>query len=144
MINFESMPCLVNMDGHDTHFLDSDEYWLGRTGANDISVGNDRFASRRHAVVKRIESDYFIEDFGSRNGTFVNGERIDGRQKLRVGDRVFVGNTCFLFAEKRQPSMINSVIEQASELAPIRFGLVPLKGLFLRSSLRRSAVAHMN
>jgi pSer/pThr/pTyr-binding forkhead associated (FHA) protein len=143
MINFESMSCLVNMDGHDTHYLDSDEYWLGRTSANDISVGNDRFASRRHAVVKKIENDYFIEDFGSRNGTFVNGERIYGRQKLRIGDRVFVGNTCFLFAEKRQPSMINSMIEQASEIAP-KFGLAPLKGMFLKSSLRRSAVGHLN
>ncbi len=144
MINFESSPCLVNMDGHETHFLDNDEYWLGRTSSNDISVGNDPFASRRHAVVKRIEKDYFIEDFGSRNGTFVNGERIYGRQKLRLGDHIFVGNTCFLFDHQRQPSIITDVIGQAVEMAPIKFGLVPLKGLFLKSSLRRSSVASVN
>lgn len=144
MIKSESMPCLVNMDGHDTHFLDNDEYWLGRTSANDISVGNDPFASRRHAVVKRIETDFFIEDFGSRNGTFVNGERIYGRQKLRIGDRIFVGNTCFLFEIQRQPSVISTMIEQASELSPLKMGFAPLKGMFMKSSLRRSTVAQLN
>ena len=139
MIKIDATPCLVNMDGRGTFFLDNDEYWLGRTSANDISVGNDPFASRRHAVVKKIQKDYFIEDFGSRNGTFVNGERIYGRQLLRVGDRIFVGNTCFLFSEEKMPSVINTVIEQAAELNPIKFGFAPLKGLFLKSSLRRSA-----
>ena len=46
----------------------------------------------------RINEDYYIEDAGSRNGTFLNGERIFGRQKLQVGDRIFIGNSCFLFS----------------------------------------------
>jgi hypothetical protein len=50
--------------------------------------------SRRHARIARDPSGQLtIEDLGSANGTFVNGERVSGRHVLKVGDSVEVGST---------------------------------------------------
>ena len=46
--------------------------------------------SRRHAVVTREADQFFIEDMGSRNGTFVNGQRVLDRAPLRDGDQVLI------------------------------------------------------
>src|SRR6266700_2142121 len=56
--------------------------------------------SRRHARIMRDEGDYFIEDLGSTNGTFVNrGRRLipGNRQVLRDGDEIIVGKTFLRF-----------------------------------------------
>lgn len=47
--------------------------------------------SRRHAVVRPVEGTLEIEDLGSRNGTWVNGDRIDGPTRLAAGDIVGLG-----------------------------------------------------
>jgi FHA domain len=62
---------------------------IGREGC-DITIG-DPDVSRRHAAV-RVEGDTAtIEDLGSTNGTYVNGERIDAPRSLRDGDEVQIG-----------------------------------------------------
>jgi pSer/pThr/pTyr-binding forkhead associated (FHA) protein len=53
----------------------------------------DPEVSRRHAIVRELDSMPAIEDTSSRNGTFVNGERIKDLQPLRTGDEVRFGNT---------------------------------------------------
>jgi pSer/pThr/pTyr-binding forkhead associated (FHA) protein len=53
----------------------------------------DQFVSTVHARVFRRGDDVFVEDLGSRNGTFVNGERISATTKIRRGDRVQFGET---------------------------------------------------
>jgi pSer/pThr/pTyr-binding forkhead associated (FHA) protein len=64
---------------------------IGREGC-DISLG-DPDVSRRHAAI-RLEGDAVtIEDLGSTNGTFVNGERIGAPRQLRDGDEVQIGVT---------------------------------------------------
>jgi len=47
--------------------------------------------SRRHAIVRRIAGEVTIEDLGSSNGTFVNGERLAAARALRDQDRVQLG-----------------------------------------------------
>lgn len=49
--------------------------------------------SRRHTRVITTTDEVFIEDAGSTNGTFVNGEKIPGRVQLHEGDRVLVGTS---------------------------------------------------
>ena len=57
-------------------------------------LSDDLKLSRRHARVARDAGGRLtIEDLGSANGTFVNGERIGGRQALAVGDSVQLGST---------------------------------------------------
>jgi pSer/pThr/pTyr-binding forkhead associated (FHA) protein len=66
---------------------------IGRSGENTIALDGDEFASGRHARVESARDGVWIIDLGSTNGTFVNGERIDGRRRLHEGDVVQVGDT---------------------------------------------------
>ena len=77
---------------------------LGRTfavGAHEVIVGRgergiDLHASdvsRRHARLWRDRAAVLIEDLGSSNGTFVNGNAIDGPTALAIGDRIQLGST---------------------------------------------------
>jgi DNA-binding winged helix-turn-helix (wHTH) protein len=74
------------------------------SGANVL--GRDRSAvawiddpsiSRRHAVVRVSDAEVTIEDLGSKNGTFVGGNRIRGRQPLADGDAVTLGRVRMTF-----------------------------------------------
>lgn len=62
----------------------------------------DMLVSRRHAVIKTKENgDCWIEDLGSRNGTFVNGERLEGKERLlRDGDTIAVAFFEFRFLDR--------------------------------------------
>jgi predicted component of type VI protein secretion system len=62
---------------------------IGREGC-DITLG-DPDVSRRHAEIQISNGDLLINDLGSTNGTFVNGERIDQPRSLRDGDEVRIG-----------------------------------------------------
>jgi predicted component of type VI protein secretion system len=64
---------------------------LGRDGCDVVL--SDPEVSRRHAVVAESPEGFTIEDLGSTNGTWVNGERIDHPQPLRAGDEIRFGNT---------------------------------------------------
>ena len=65
---------------------------LGRSASNQITLPDDK-VSRRHAVVQaQGEGEYWVVDFGSRNGTFVNGHRISQPSRLRHGDALRVGS----------------------------------------------------
>lgn len=60
-----------------------------------FAPGADRMVSRRHARVECLGVDgnaWRLEDLGSRNGVYVNGERVDGVVSLRHGDEVMLGN----------------------------------------------------
>jgi predicted component of type VI protein secretion system len=63
---------------------------VGREGC-DIVVHSE-LVSRRHAEIRVTPSAVEIEDLGSRNGTFVNGDRIAGARPLRPGDTVEIGD----------------------------------------------------
>jgi pSer/pThr/pTyr-binding forkhead associated (FHA) protein len=63
-------------------------------GRDDCDIVlSDPEVSRRHAVVVEGSEGLAIEDLGSTNGTWVNGERIDRPEPLRAGDEVRFGNT---------------------------------------------------
>jgi len=70
-----------------------DEITVGRGGGCGIVLTADEFVSTVHARVFRRGDDVFVEDLGSRNGTFVNGEKVTATTKLRRGDRVQFGQT---------------------------------------------------
>ena len=69
-----------------------DEIVLGR-GAGATGLGDDPEVSRRHARVSVSGDQIAIEDLGSANGTYVNGQRITTATALRAGDRVTIGGT---------------------------------------------------
>jgi hypothetical protein len=63
---------------------------LGRDVNNAIVV-EDRFASAEHAILTFRGRAWYVEDLGSTNGTFVNGNEIDGLSPLGFGDEVQIG-----------------------------------------------------
>jgi pSer/pThr/pTyr-binding forkhead associated (FHA) protein len=71
---------------------------LGRRGEMDLAIAWDGEVSGLHAELQSIRGEVTIVDDGlSTNGTFVNGHRINGRQRLRDGDRIRVGRTILAF-----------------------------------------------
>ncbi len=71
---------------------------IGRQEACDVALPEDPSVSRVHAVLERIGAEWtLVDDGSSRNGSFVNGQRVHGRQRLRDGDLVRVGDTLIAF-----------------------------------------------
>ena len=67
---------------------------IGRSVECDVALGWDREVSRVHAQLERVGAHWVLVDDGlSRNGSFVNGERVVGRRLLRDGDRLVFGDT---------------------------------------------------
>jgi pSer/pThr/pTyr-binding forkhead associated (FHA) protein len=70
---------------------------IGRRDECDISLGWDSEVSRLHASLELIGLDWTIADDGSRNGSFVNGERLYERRRLFDGDEIVLGQTGLVF-----------------------------------------------
>ena len=67
---------------------------LGRTDAADLPLEWDSEVSHVHAELRRVGDAWTVADDGlSRNGTFLNGDRVTGRRRLRDGDVLRVGGT---------------------------------------------------
>lgn len=71
--------------------LEGERLSIGQSASNDLPLPFDRTVSRVHAVLELVASRWCVRDLGSRNGTFVNGERIWGERPLRSGDEIRVG-----------------------------------------------------
>jgi hypothetical protein len=69
---------------------------LGRADDADICL-QDEFSSSRHARLVAQGDAIVLEDLGSTNGTYLNGEQLGGPQPLHHGDRVRIGDSEFTF-----------------------------------------------
>lgn len=92
------MPHLITTSGTRVPLHRGQGYILGRGRECDVVV-EDLACSRRHSLITLPEGTElaFCEDLGSRNGTHVNGERIDSKTPIRQGSRIRIGATIFLF-----------------------------------------------
>jgi DNA-binding CsgD family transcriptional regulator len=97
------MPYLLYRDGgghQRIHVLGetTERVTVGRDPASDIALPWDFQVSRAHAQAERMGAEWAIIDDGlSRNGTFVNGERLHGRRRLCAGDVVRCGDTVIVY-----------------------------------------------
>ena len=71
---------------------------LGRDPSCDYPLDYPMI-SWRHALLRRTSEGIYVEDLGSRNGTFVNGERISGKAPIRPGQEIGLGSFRFQFLE---------------------------------------------
>lgn len=78
--------------------LNGDQLTIGRDSSNGVAI-NDAEISRKHARLTFQGGKYVIEDLGSTNGTFVNGQRLISAVVLKSGDVVSFGEQIVLMYE---------------------------------------------
>ncbi len=82
---------------HD-HVLGGARLTMGRRTDNDVFVP-DTLASKLHAELVAEGGRYYLEDRGSRNGTFLGKRRVEGRVSLSQAETIRIGNTYMLFCQ---------------------------------------------
>src|SRR5688500_13953076 len=96
---------------------------LGRSPSCEIPL-EDGKVSRRHARIIVDEGQARISDLGSRNGTVVNGEKIEAEAVLLPGDRFQIGETTALFEPPAKASLADRdsgevLSAQVEEILPL-------------------------
>jgi pSer/pThr/pTyr-binding forkhead associated (FHA) protein len=85
------------------------ELVIGREDAG-LTI-DDEELSRRHAILRALPDGVEIEDLGSRNGTFVNGRRIDAATRLAGGDSLKLGRSVFAVELPRSAATVASPVQ---------------------------------
>jgi pSer/pThr/pTyr-binding forkhead associated (FHA) protein len=93
---------------------------VGRRSESNVPLDWDIEVSRTHAMLERIGGQWTVIDDGlSRNGTFVNGGRVHGRQPLHDRDRMCFGRTHVVFREPPDPELGVSTAQAPSYAAAV-------------------------
>ncbi len=94
--------------------LSKDVLLIGRDVTNDIVIG-DAEISRQHARLTRTPGGHVLEDLGSTNGSFVNGERLMAPRVLNPGDLVGMGENVTMTFDAIAPEAAATVASPADE-----------------------------
>jgi hypothetical protein len=98
--------------------LNQAELAIGKAAHNQI-VLDDPTVSASHAIISHSQDGYSILDLASRNGTWLNGERLSNRSRiLQHGDRIQVGETILTFRLTDRNEAIQPAAAPAGELRP--------------------------
>src|SRR6059058_745152 len=120
-------PALIYRDDAGTQRFfplgDQTSLTIGRGSGCDIRLSWDERVSRVHAGLEIVGSDWALVDDGlSRNGTFLNGERLNGRRRLRDGDTFVLGSTSFGYRDVQggtsQMTRVETEVVTVSSLSP--------------------------
>jgi len=79
-------------DRHGQTYPLADELTVGRAAGCTVTL-DDTYVSQLHARVFRRDGALHVEDLGSTNGTYVNGQKLTGAAPLKRGDQVRIGST---------------------------------------------------
>jgi len=111
--------------GH-TYPIFAERITIGRDPMSDI-IFKDPEVSRRHVQFARVDDTYQVEDLGSTNGTFVNGERLSGEPTiLRNGQEIALGGAITLIFEEEENGANSAVMGTVSaNLSSEDFGSDP-------------------
>jgi hypothetical protein len=86
--------------GHNVVELVGSQLSVGKSAEADLSIEHDGAVSRMHLRLERLGTSWCASDLGSRNGTFVNGERLIGTRSLRDTDEIRLGRTRLVFRDR--------------------------------------------
>jgi pSer/pThr/pTyr-binding forkhead associated (FHA) protein len=118
------VPFLLYLDGDRRQRiveLAGRELSIGRDEDNDVPLPWDTEVSRAHAMLERVGTAWTIVDDGlSRNGSYVNGQRLRGRRRLDDGDAITVGGTLIVFVAEPRVARTTATtrIGRPPELSP--------------------------
>ena len=99
--------------------LECEQAILGRHPECDIVLESGA-VSRHHARILSLDGEFFVEDMNSRNGTFVNGQPVEGRHRLDEGDQLSVCDLVFVF-HRRLPGARPETEDELGETSGILF-----------------------
>lgn len=87
---------LIALDTHQTAVVNKNPYRIGKSSDNDLIL-NSGAVSRHHAILHTKSNELFVEDLGSTNHTYINGQIINSHEtrKINEGDRLQVANVLF-------------------------------------------------
>ena len=88
---------------------------IGRSPEADVVILDEK-ASRLHCGIRLWDGEFYIKDLKSRNGTYVNGARIDVA-KLKLGDKIRVGSVVFSFGTDPARKADAALQEMEDEIA---------------------------
>jgi len=99
--------------------LEGDQLTIGRDASNGVAI-NDAEVSRKHSRLSFQGGKYVLEDLGSTNGTFVNGQRLAGPVVLKPGDVVSLGEQIVLMydAINIDPGATMAVPRKSARVSP--------------------------
>ena len=86
---------------------------IGRASESDLVVA-DRFLSRKHAKLVCRQERLYVEDLGSRNGTLINDQRVDGTLEVHAGDVLKVSGSVIRIRQANPASADSSQIDSSS------------------------------
>jgi|GEM_PF-1432690 len=145
-------PCVVHISGTLTdtvYWLSADkELKIGRAPENDLCI-RDQSVSQFHArVVLTPKGAIFVQDLGSTNGTFVNGEKVV-RHTLWDGDKIHIGRQQvlrFCFQADAQPEAVGSSMTDATRDALTgvytrQYALTRIEKDFIQAKMRHQDLA---
>lgn len=117
--------------------IDKDVVSIGRGQANDIPVA-DPSCSSKHALIERAEGGFVVRDAASKNGTFLNGRRIDCPAVLAPGDEIGLGATVVKFDKPRMPRV--TVVDSPGKMTGAGAG-VPFREILEKTSVTHAAAS---
>jgi pSer/pThr/pTyr-binding forkhead associated (FHA) protein len=118
----QGRPFLVHRDADGGQLItplgeDASELWLGRSPSAAVHLAWDPEVSALHAQIEVVGSECTLVDDGlSTNGSYVNGERVRGRKRLRDGDMLRLGRTLILYRSPAESGGGESTVMSADAL----------------------------
>jgi hypothetical protein len=115
----KTMPAHIEVwrpEGAELVPLGASQVTIGRAASNDVAIPSDTRASRVHAVLEPLPTGWCVRDLGSRNGTFVNGDRIVRDRPLWPGDQIQIGGTRLVY--RAQQSLEVDPLTEGAERPP--------------------------
>lgn len=113
------------------HTLKRERTLIGRSEDNDLALP-DPFSSGHHAVIAPADGGFFVRDNGSKNGTFLNGKKVQGEIELKRGDEILVGSTRIIYDKE-----LSSNVEVTEVVHPARNinTMIPIKDIIKKQDI---------
>jgi sigma-B regulation protein RsbU (phosphoserine phosphatase) len=111
--------------------LKREKILIGRSEDNDLALP-DPFSSGHHAAIAPADSGFCVRDNGSKNGTFLNGKKVQGEIELKRGDEILIGSTRIIYDKE-----LSSNVE-VTEVVPLSRNIntvIPLKDILKKQDI---------